>query len=211
MYLFLPVTRIFVQYANRQLLRYALILWFILGIVFPTLKPFPVWHPVLAPISQWAVSMPYAAIGYSVLGYYIHQFPLAKLWGYLLTFASGFAVTFGGTYCLSAKSGELFSGFWEGMSVGVTLMAVGLFGFFVVFFRCHPLKHPSAVVFFSKASFCIYLVHLYFLYKFYHWEIGIDFAPYLLSIPSIALLALLLSCLVYCFLRAVPGIRRWLI
>lgn len=39
-YVFLPVTRNFVQHADRRMLQYFLILWFALGILYPTLRPF---------------------------------------------------------------------------------------------------------------------------------------------------------------------------
>ena len=211
MYLFLPVTRVLVRYANRQTLLYGLALWFLLGILYPTLQLFAACRPFLHLFSRWAISMPYASIGYSVLGYYLQRYAKGKPWMYLLLFAAGFAGTFGGTFGLSLQADALSDGLLEGMSVGVACMAVGIFGFVMQFCQQHPLRNTSGLVFLSKASFCIYLVHLYFLYKFYHWELTIDFAPYLISIPLLALLALLLSCLVYCFLRAVPGLRKWII
>jgi hypothetical protein len=38
-YAFLPVARLFVKYADKRLEEYALLLWFVLGIVYPTSAP----------------------------------------------------------------------------------------------------------------------------------------------------------------------------
>lgn len=75
-YVLLPIMRVFTRHASRTELRYALILWFLLGIVYPTLRPY--WPlSLLGGIpSQWMLNMTYAAIGYGLLGYYINCYTI---------------------------------------------------------------------------------------------------------------------------------------
>jgi hypothetical protein len=59
------------------------------------------------------------------------------------------------------------STFYEGMSVGVALLAFGSFGFCTARLgRSVPAKIAPLVTFRLKASFCIYLVHIFFLKAF---------------------------------------------
>lgn len=73
-YVLLPIVRVFTCHASRTELRYALILWFCLGIVYPTLRPY--WPlSLLGGIpSQWMLNMTYAAVGYGLLGFYICRY-----------------------------------------------------------------------------------------------------------------------------------------
>jgi len=75
-YVLLPIMRVFTRHASQAELRYALILWFLLGIVYPTLRPY--WPlSLLGGIpSQWMLNMTYAAIGYGLLGYYINRYTI---------------------------------------------------------------------------------------------------------------------------------------
>ena len=62
----------------------------------------------------------------------------------------------------------------------------------------------------SKASFCIYLVHVFFLTVF-GW-LGIRlFFPDLISVPLLVVLNVVLSYLVYVVLHKIPILRDWII
>ncbi len=209
-YLFLPVTRVWVKHASPQELRYGLLLWFLLGILYPTVKQ---WWPftLLRGIpSQWLINQTYAAIGYGVLGHYLTRCPLSRRAGLLLT-AGGFALVFGGTVIGSLRLGALYEAFLEGMTVGVMLMAAG------VFTLCRGVSlSPEGLigrgtVLLSRASFCIYLCHVFWLYLLR--ALGLTaaaFAP-VLSIPLFALLNLALSLATWAFLRRIPLVNRWCI
>ena len=99
-YLWLPITRLVVAHASKHNLQYLLGIWFVFGIVYPTLRDF--WpFTLLAGIPvQWLVNMTYAAIGYTVLGYYLKTYPI-PLRGALVCLISGFLIVFGGTSFLS--------------------------------------------------------------------------------------------------------------
>ena len=77
---------------------------------------------------------------------------------FVLLYLAGFALTFGGTLWLSARSGELALPLLQGTAPGVCLQAAGIYGFCVSAFS-HKDRWPVAETI-SKASSCVYLVHL---------------------------------------------------
>lgn len=208
-YVLLPVTRVFIAHADRSQFVYALIVWFLLGIVWPTAKnfwPFTLMNGI--PL-QWSMNMAYSAVGYGVMGFYLKQYGAQKLQSYLLLFVCGFAVVFGGTAAVSVATGTLWQLFLEGMSPGVALMAFGLFG--AAFYLCRDGWRPRFAERLSKASFCIYLVHMLFVYLLTHVGFTVTLAPSLISIPLLVLTVLAGGYGVYAVLSRIPVVNRYLI
>lgn len=118
-------------------------------------------------------------------------------------------MTFGGTWLASCSAGALSGHFLEGMSVGVCLLAAGLYGFCVA----APVgdRAERVLSFVSRASFCVFLVHIFFLKVFAHFGLTALAGPAVVTVPVLS--ALLLGC----WLRRVrgalriPGARRWLV
>lgn len=73
-----------------------------------------------------------------------------------------------------------------------------------------PLSQKLAYVA-SEASFCIYLVHVFFITLFVQWKLSPDDFPRILSLPLLALLAIALSFPVYLILSHIPIVKKWLI
>ena len=205
-YVFLPVTRNFVQHADRRMLQYFLILWFALGILYPTLRPFWPFSLLGGIPAQWLMNMTYASIGYGVLGYYLKRYPFCFGAG-LGLFAGGFLFVFGATWIMSLRAGTLYAEFLEGMSVGVAGMAAGLFSMAVQ----GRTPCPRACAQLSRASFCIFLVHMFFLYTFNELGATVLIGPCLLTIPTSVLCYLVLSFLVYLILSRIPVIKKYLV
>lgn len=205
-YAFLPATRLLAQYADRRLMAYLLALWFLLGIVYPTVQTFWPFKLVTGIPTQWRLNMTYACIGYTLLGYCLAAYrkPKRRL-PWLLCFLCGAGLTFGGTWVQSAAAGTLEIHFLEGMSVGVFLMAVGVWGL------CQTAEPGRMAVFVSKASFCIFLTHVFFLKLLARHGVNALAGPTLLTVPLITLLVVLPSCALYALLSRIPGVRRWLL
>lgn len=209
-YAFLPITRLIARYAGKQLLEYALALWFLLGILYPTVKIF--WPFTLLggiPV-QWRMNMTYAAIGYTLLGHYLsvcHPRPRRSVCGLILL--AGFLLTFGGTWVRSGITGSPDEHFLEGMGAPIFLVVVGVWGL------CQtvslPKKGEKLVIFLSKASFCIYLTHIFFLQGFARWGLRAVNGPAMLTIPSISGLIIFCCCIVYAVLSRIPYVQRWLV
>ena len=209
-YLFLPITSVFVRAATRRQLQYALGVWFLLGILAPRLFahwPFTLFGGVAY---QYPMAQVYGAIGYGIWGHYIKTNPRSpRVWAACAI--GGTALIFFGTVLLSLRTGGLFEGFLEGMAPGAFLQATGLFGL------CHCVPPPEreatrkTIVFLSKGAFCVYLCHVFFI----HLLERVGFTPYLLpalvGTPICVMVYLLCSYGVYGVLSHIPVVRRWLV
>ncbi len=210
-YAFLPLTRILVRSATGRELCYALILWFVLGILYPTLLPYRPFSEIRGIPLQWMMNMSYASIGYGLLGYCLKRRPLKAGHAALLA-AAGFLLMLIPTLLGSAREGEMESRFLEGMSVGVCCYAVGLFSLlYRLGQRLGEKKRSGAVTLLSRASFCIFLVHIAWLKVFVRFGLSAAAYPTVISIPVFAAAVLLLSYLCWLVLSRIPLVNRWLI
>lgn len=211
LYAALPLLRVFTRAASRKELEYACGLWLILGIAFPLmLKYYPLrWFGGL--LNQYALNMCWSAMGYALVGYYMFSVPPRRedKWKYVLLAVLGLAVTFGGTVTLSMASGAVCEDFMEGMSPGPAAMAIGLTG--LVRVMCEGRSGTPALSRLVKASFCVYLIHHFFIMVFRY--VGIDvmlFAPMLL-IPLETCAVLALSLAGWWVLEKIPFVKDHLI
>ncbi|GHU96937.1 membrane protein [Clostridia bacterium] len=204
-YVFLPITRVFVKNSDKKQLLYFLAVWFALGILFPTLKPFYPFTLLSGFPLQWMMIMSYAAIGYGVLGYYLKTFPPPKRL-IAASAAVGFLAIFGGTWVVSVKHGVLYERLLEGMGVFACLLAIGLFGLL------SRVKIRSRIVFFlSDASFCVYLVHLLVIRALAEIGLTVGTAPIIVSVPMMFAAVLAGSCAVYAVMSRIPVLKKWLV
>lgn len=210
-YAFLPIVRVFVRSAAKKELEYALGVWFVTGILFPllrTLWPFS----LIAPIStRWVMSMAYSAIGYALLGHYLRQFGSAipRRW-YVLAWAAGLAVTAGGCAVTSLQGGALNELFLEGMSPGPMLMSAGIFGL-LLSSKTWPKPVVQLTDRLARASFCIYLCHVFFLRVLQRVGFTSAVSPTILTIPASTLLVLAGSYLTWELLHRIPVVNRYLV
>lgn len=211
-YVFLPITRAFVQAADEKLMKYALALWFVLGILFPTVKVFWPFSLLVGIPLQWMLNMTYASIGYGMLGYYMkhHSFKPAH---YLIIGFIGFILMFSATWYESVRQGVFYQHFLEGMTCGVAFFAIGIYGICTVVAGVleFPPKIRGALSYGSKASFCVFLVHAFFLKIFPSIGLTVTLFPCLISIPVLAVLNLAGSISVYWMLSHVPILNRWVV
>lgn len=210
-YFFLPVTRVFVRSAKRRELEYFLAFWLVTGILFPLIKNYWPFSLVSAIQARYMLNSAYASIGYGVLGHYLRQYggAIPRRW-YGLALVGGWLVTFCGTALSSLKEGALVDFFLEGWSPGPMLMAAGLFGL-MLSVKVWPRRLEQFTGRLSRASFCIYLVHVFFLYILRDLGLTASAGLPLLSIPGICLLLLALSWLVYEVLHRIPVVKTYLI
>lgn len=207
-YVLLPVLRLIVREGNEHILRYLLALLFLFGIVGPTVKPYWPFTLVEGIPTQWVMNMTYAAIGYCLLGWYLRAHPLSKAVSAGL-FVAGFAFTFVLTYVFSARQGSLDGRFLEGMTLGPCLMAAGLYGLLL---QAKPAGRAGKLITeLSRGSFCVYLVHVFFLNLDQQALWRTLPIPRLALIPLAATVLLAASMAVYEVLSRIPVVNRWLI
>ena len=209
-YAMLPLTRLFAAKADRRLLRYALGLWFVLGSVLPVLRGFPPFSQLSGIPAQYPINLTWGAVGYGLLGHVLtgeaqKRRPVVFVLLYLL----GFALTFGGTLVMSAEQGELYLGFLQGYAPGVCLEAAGIYGFCVSAFSGRTSCCGAETV--SRASFCIYLVHLFFLDFVTGHGVSAGAYPPLWMVPCLTLGCFAFGFAVWLVLRRVPLVNNYLI
>lgn len=207
-YALLPATRLIAAHADRRTMQYLLVLWAILGIVYPTFRG--VWP--LSRLSgiplQYALNLTYACVGYTLLGWYLKKY--AANWRrWLLPALLGFALVYGGTILLSISKGRLDDTPLAGTSPGVCLMAVGVCGAAFAGLRDRAPGRVARTL--SGASFCVYLVHIFFLKALQRLGLTASTGPALLFVPITAAAVLGCSLLVWAVLRRIPPARDWLI
>jgi len=209
-YALLPVLRVFVGSASENELRYGLGIWFLLGILYPTLRPFWPFRLLSGIPAEWLMNMAYASAGYGLLGWYLKSHRLSLRAG-AVSAAAGFLVTFGGTFYLSVRRAALDTGLLSGMSVGPALMAAGIFGLCQNRSSFFSRGFIRATEYLSRASFCVYLVHVLFLDLLAERGVNALTLTPLAAVPLLSALVLLLCCAVYAVLSKLPFVRRWLV
>ena len=207
-YVFLPITRFITAKADKKLIEYILAVWFLLGIVYPTLMPYYPLKLFGGITGQWMINLTYASLGYGISGYYLTKYPL-KLKTALIMFFAGFLFIFAGTFYMSAKNGALYENFLQGTSIGVAVMSAGIFS---LSGHIKPGKAgEKAAVYISKASFSIYLSHLLVLYILKDHGITADILPAALSVPLLAALITAVCLSLYFILSRIPVLKKWII
>lgn len=213
-YVFLPITRVFVSHASEQILRYSLIVWVVLAIVYPTVNSFYPFNLLSGMIPQWGINMTYASIGYGILGYYLKKHPFKIGAGVILTALSIICV-FAATYVKSMQQGYLYELFLGGMTIGIFGMACGIYtlSMRVLRFGNGGISDVIAniVTGISKGSFCIYLVHVFFINFFTNIGISAEAFSPILSIPALALLIFVFSFVIYLAVSKIPVLNKWII
>ncbi len=204
-YALLPVVRILTAQASRRQLQYVLALWFLLGIVHPTVIRYWPFRLVDAIPMQWGLNMTWASVGYCILGWYLYRYANLRKRVSLLLLMLGFCATFFGTWALSAQARTFVRDLLGGMQVSVCLMAVGIYGLCL---GTHPGRWTE---FFSGASFCIYLSHMLFLLLFRRMGFSELSMPCAVSVPLLTAAVLACSTFLYLLLRRVPFAKRWLV
>ncbi len=202
-YVFLPITKIFINNASKKEIEYILIVIFILGIVFPTVRYLdPNFHLTGIP-RQWGLNMTYTSIGYTILGYYIDKYGFSTNESiFSIIFGISFAVI--GTYLLSAINNKHILSLYEGMSLGVCLYSLGIFS---LIGKIKELKSEKATKLFieiSKASFTIYLVHIFYL-------IILNTYYSINNTLLKALIIFVMSYITYKILEKIPFFKKWVI
>ncbi len=203
-YVSIPPFRIFLQGAKKKDIQYALGIWLVFGVIYNNLQAYPPFKLLTGSIQQAAISQTWTCLGYCLLGHYLLHYPLEKKNALLLSCLS-FLITCLGTYFSSVSQGVFDTNFLSGTSLGVCLFSLGNFAFLLHF------KGGKASIFLSKASFCIYLTHVFFLSLFTENAWIYPFFPLGLQVPVLVLMTLVPSILAYLLLSRIPWVKKWLI
>lgn len=208
-YAFLPLTRIFTNHATKEQLQYAIALWIVFAVIYPTATqyyPFNQWSGMT---TMWGINLTYASIGYGILGYYLKKYPISPV-ASVLFIIFGFCSMFALTLYKSVKYDVLYEHFLAGNTFCAFTLGTGMFGIFTGA-DVKSAKCCSVISWFSKSTFCIYLIHMFVMYTLKDNGITTGFASNVLSIPLYALLILAVCTAFYFVLSKIPFFRKWLI
>ena len=207
-YALLPVTRLIVRHADEKTIFYLLALWTALGLVYPTLRDIWPVSLIQGTPTQYALTLSYTSVGYGILGWEIRKRARdPRKWA--VAALIGFLITFGGFTFLSLRAGTLVDLFIRGNNPCVALLGAGVCGWAFASFGDKPA--PRWALTLSRASFCVYLVHMFFLYGLRDLGLTATVGPCLLTIPLIAAVILALSLAVWLILSRIPWAKDWLI
>ena len=209
-YALLPITRSFVARTDRKTLHYALGVWFVLSSVYPTLRSVSPLGKLYGIPAQYVINLAWGAVGLGVLGYVLSKEAAKRRpWEFALLYVLSTALTFGGTWIASLKTDTLYDVFLQGNAPLVYLQAVSIYGFFVSFMQGREGKRWMEII--SRASFCIYLVHLFFLDYLTSHGFAAGSYPPIWAVPALVFALFLSGFAVWLWLRRIPIVNRWLI
>ncbi len=213
-YVLLPIVRSFVANSDRRTLRYALIVWFVVGVCFPFLRCFEPFSLLEGIPAQYPLQMAYSSLGYGLLGYYMKSAKLEKRHSkyFILCFVLGFLAIFVPTIIFSHIHGGYYSAFLESFTPPTTALCIGIYGWAAIRFKDKTAADCPRIVAFSKASFCVYLTHHFFvmfLREIFKYNYYTTFP--LLNVPVQTVFVLCCCFVTYAILRRIPGVRKVLI
>lgn len=211
-YVLLPVLRIFADNADKRTLVYALAIWFVLGVLFPTVAGFWPFTLLKGIPLQWRLNLTYNAVGYFLFGHYLKKYPV-KLPTAIISAVLGFGILYGGTVLMSIKNGQLYAGFIDGMTAGSFFLAAGIFGICTCAEPLIGTFTKKVTNYVSNASFCIYLVHMFILYEMEDLKLNVASLPIpaIVSVPAVMFVCFAVSLGIYFILSHIPVVKKWLV
>lgn len=212
-YVLLPVLRGFVAGADRSTLRYVLGVWFALGIILPYVFTFEPFSELEGILSEYPISLTYASLGYGLLGYYLKTADIRRehLKYFVIVFIVGFLGIYVPTVIVSHVQDSNYLGLLDAFTPPVVILSVGIYGIVTALCRDKTEADMPFAVWMSKASFCVYLVHHFFVMLIRTYLYTAYRTLCILTIPGLAFVVLLASLLVYIILKRIPWVNKHLI
>ena len=213
LYLATPILRVYIRAADRNNLRYFLIIWFVAAAILPMTKRF---LDIEIGIDI-VVATEY--VGFFVLGYYLRDVTLKRqhIMPVLLGVAGLIVLTQFLTHGMTINNEGRFDNFFVlNDSFNLILAAIGLFLFFKsldydeIFKRVPPIRMIVNGI--SRCSLGIYFIHVMIIELLESGVLGFElraqsFSP-ILSIPVTAILTLILSYFGVALLKRIPIVKH---
>jgi surface polysaccharide O-acyltransferase-like enzyme len=210
LYLITPILRVLIAHANRKILRYLLVLWFIgVGVVpIINLASGIALNSLVFVIGGW--------VGYFVLGFYLQnvQVRAKTLWAVLL---GAFALTAAGTYFINyyvGGSSQYF--FFDFLSINVILASVAAF----ILLKNIPVNFGKSefsltnriVHFIGQSSLAIYLMHIIILESlqrgYFGVQISISTMNPIIEIPLVTAVTLIICLAILYPISKVSALKK---
>ncbi len=215
LYLITPILRVIIAYANLNLIKYLLVIWFVGTAVVPLFGL----YQGITPQVTWFRAAVFAftgLIGYFILGAYITKIKI-RTSILCVILALGLIWTILGTYFLVATLGESFTLFFhDASSANVIITSIAFFLILATFSRPKTAVHvPGAnrvIQLISRNTLPIYLFHVIVLETLQRGYLGFTISvttinPFI-EIPLITALTLLICLAIIVPLKKIPYVNR---
>ncbi len=209
LYLVTPILRVFVKNADRKIIEYTILLFFVIQVVLPYISEFvPEFMSFynqlkIFPLSEYMI--------YYLGGYYFSQYDLSRFKRFLLYISSVISLFAEMIYIdlISYRQGTPTSGCGT-FSLGTFLIAFSIFIFAhrleSVLTRFTAIKWT--ISFLSPLTFGIYLLHFRIEKLFVSFGLNSNFIHPILGVPLITILVFLVAGLIVYLLLKIPYIRK---
>jgi surface polysaccharide O-acyltransferase-like enzyme len=211
LYLITPVLRVVTAYAERKIIKYFLILWF-LGTALV---------PLLVLLSGFAVEFKLFAVtgwvGYFVLGFYLLETRVRGSRLFIL-WLTGFLWTILGTYAVTALVGG-HSGLFFLDYLSSASMILAAASFFLLLSKVSPsavrTRFPRVnrlICFIGQSTLSIYLLHVMVLESlqkgYFGFQISVNTMNPIVEIPLITVVTLFVCVGIVFLLKRIPVVKK---
>lgn len=212
-YILVPIIRTFISKANKEMLIYAVSVWFAMASLIPLIKfVFEVEVNISTQISFIG-----ACVGYCVLGYTLYKYDFSKTFKsiiYLLGVLSLILTPFLTYYLTKNNGGNLNSFFYDYFSVNVVIVSSAVFLLFKsinwdVLFGKYQSKFNKIISEMGQASFGIFLIHYIILNELVGTGLTIFdlHTDSFYRVPITNITVFLVSLIIIILLRRIPVIK----
>lgn len=213
-YLFVPILKRMVENTERNILKYVLFVWEILGVGLNTINgilnclPQNIFGEVACALPELIVY-----IGYFVLGYYLNTYSISKKQEKILNVAFMLSIVAMplGNYVISMLNGSYQNPFSGTMSIFTMIICVRIFLFVKNReYKNNESKKKDILFYIGQCTFGVYLIHVAVLTAFKPCilRIGGSMSLFLL-IPLYTIFVFGISLLITMIIKKIPGLKKF--
>ncbi len=209
LYALTPMLRVFTVNASRRMQLYAICIFFIFGLIWPTAEHILSKFTNIELYKNLGIPNCTSFIGFYLTGYYLSNFepkPILRKILYASAVLS-WVVSFALSTSLSLSSNHPNEYFFGNFRPTTFLMAAGVFCFFRTRYK-DKLTSDARLLNISKCMLGVYLLHPLLIKSFYGLKLTLLLPLPLITIPLIATLIFSLSLGAVYLFRSIPGVRK---
>jgi surface polysaccharide O-acyltransferase-like enzyme len=211
-YVIMPILKAFINGASKHLIEYFILLWFIFQVGGDWAQKLPFWDVITINFNKLNVQLPLGYVGYYVLGYYLHRYPVSSRVRRMIVGTGVIGVISSVVLtiyeCIKTQScnENFMSYFW----IGIAFWSMAVF----VFVQAHEAKFENLrkmIEFINDKSMGIYVSHMLFIMLL--WDYGVSTFSFaaIFSVPVLALIVLAASVVLVIFLKKIPGVKNYVV
>ncbi len=214
LYMIQPFLLRWIKNAKESEIRYFLILFVSIGVIWETLKAFNI-SGVIDHLDKFRnIEMVCSYVGYFILGYYVVHVGLTKKARNIAYFC-GIAGCVLSAVCLTQLSrvkGIPMTDLVDSFSVFTFTYSLAVFTFFIQLFKSKSITpgHSGLIAELGKDTFGLYLCHIALIERLGFLQNYFDALPAALSLIIYALILFIIGILVSAILRRIPFVGRYI-